>query len=100
MKSQKDNLFQNLPGWELVSAGIRDISQGKYNTVSALLVFMASPRLRFLGFNIPNYPADISAEKVNQRLYQLLEKNTSDAYSQYNALRRRLVSFCKAMESR
>lgn len=100
MKSQKDSPFQNLPGWELVSAGLRDISRGEYDTISALLVFMASPRLRLFGFNIPDYSVNIPTEKVNQRLYQLLEKNTSDAYSQYNALRRRLASFCAAMESR
>lgn len=99
MRSRKDSPFQNLPGWELVGSGLKDIALGKYDTVNALLVFMASPRLRFFGFNIPNYPVNIPTEKINQQLYQLLEKNTSDAYSQYNALRRRVVSFCSAMES-
>ena len=98
MKSYDDKTLQNLPGWELVNAGLKDVAQGKYDTVAALLIFMTSPRLRFLGFDIPDYPMDIPTETIHQHLYRLLDKSASDTYSQYNALQRRLASFCRAME--
>ena len=94
----KDSDFQNIPGWELVSEGLKDISQGNCNTLPALLVLMAAPRLRFLGIHVPDLPGDRDTQPINQQLYHLLEKATPDPYSQYNDLQRRLVSFCHAVE--
>ncbi|MBI1884559.1 MAG: hypothetical protein HYS08_10225 [Chlamydiae bacterium] len=91
--------FENVPGWELVNRGLEDISQGHPHTTHALLVFMAAPRLRFLGIDIPNALIDRESSPPHHELYKLLEKTTSDAYSQYNALQRRLVSFCRSVEN-
>ena len=99
MKSLRDSEYQHIPGWELVSEGLKDITEGRHHTVAALLVFMATPRLRFLGLDIPHYPGGRPSDNINFELYHLLEETTPDPYSQYNALRRRLASFCSAMES-
>lgn len=99
MKSSKSDSYQHLPGWELVSRGLRDIAEGEYHTLSALLVLMATPRLRFLGFNIPDYPDADPPDKINFEFYHLLQQTSPDPYSQYNALRRRLASFCSLLES-
>ena len=63
----------------------------------ALLVAIASPRLRHLGFHLP---ADNSMpQRPEHQLYTLLSKDDErNAYSRYNALIRRLVSFERAME--
>lgn len=99
MKSITHSAFERTPGWEIVSQGLRDISQGKNDTVEALLVFMASPRLNSLGFEIPDCPWENSPERIHQKLYQLLQKSAPDPYSQFNALQRRLISFCASLES-
>ncbi|MBI1870885.1 MAG: hypothetical protein HYS07_06815 [Chlamydiae bacterium] len=94
----KKSDFKNIPGWELVSKGLKDISEGNYSTVHALLIFMAAPRLHFLGFNIPDIPKGIQ-ESPSHALYKLLENTTSTPYSEYNALQRRLASFCSGVEN-
>lgn len=90
--------FQNIPGNELVSQGLKDISEGNYHSEYALLLFMAAPRLRYLGIHIPRDPRSKETNPSHE-LYRLLENTTPDPYSQFNALQRRLVSFCNAMES-
>lgn len=42
----------DLPGYELVSAGLDDLAAGR-ETESALLVAMAAPRLRAIGIDVP-----------------------------------------------
>ena len=42
----------DLPGYELVSEGLDDLAAGR-ESVSALLVAMAAPRLRALGIDVP-----------------------------------------------
>jgi hypothetical protein len=42
----------DLPGHDLVSAGLADLAAGR-ETEAALLVAMAAPRLRSLGFDVP-----------------------------------------------
>ena len=97
MKLPKQNKYFGIPGWEIVWRGMKDISQGKPNTANALLVYMAAPRLRFLGFDIPEYP--LRNGRPHLLLYGLLRRQKKDAHSQYNALQRRLVSFCSVLES-
>jgi hypothetical protein len=82
----------NLPGQDLVRAGLSDLAAGRV-TESALLVAMAAPRLRTLGFDVP--PG--GGEYPSHRLYQLLSKD-DDAHSRYNALVGRMVSFARAAE--
>lgn len=87
----------SLPGAELVEEGVRDLARGA-ETVPALLVSIAAPRLIALGIEVPPGAAGGSLEL---RLYELLRRESPrDAYTRYNALLRRLVSFERAAEQR
>ena len=89
-----------LPGWELVSRGLEDISKGKYDTTHALLLFMACQRLNDLGIEIQAYPGIATNEAVHLKFYHSLQpKHGNDAHSQYNALQDRLFSFCTSLEA-
>lgn len=82
-----------LPGAELVREGLRDLESG-VESVPALLVLIGAPRLRRLGFDVPDSP-----DFPEDRLYaQLAAMHGDNAHSQYNALIRRLVSFERAAE--
>jgi hypothetical protein len=83
-----------LPGEELIEAGLRDLAAGQ-ESIEALLVAVGSPRLRDLGIDLPS----ILPANPEHRLYaRLVELDPANAYSQYNALIRRLVSFERAAE--
>jgi hypothetical protein len=81
------------PGNELVSAGLVDLAEGCESEAS-LLVSMAAPRLRALGFAVPR------SEQVrpSHRLYELMAERDDGAHSRYNALVARMVSFARAAE--
>ena len=82
-----------LPGADLIRDGLRDLEAG-VESVPALLVLVGAPRLRELGFEVPDTPYF-----PEDRLYELLAKQYGNgAHSQYNALIRRLVSFERAAE--
>jgi hypothetical protein len=83
----------NLPGHELVSAGLADLAADR-ESESGLLVAMAAPRLRALGFDVP----EGGGERPSHRLYELLSEADSGAHSRYNALVARIVSFARAAE--
>ncbi len=88
-----------LPGEELLQAGLDDLSAGR-ESESALIVQVAAPRLRWLGYEVPEPPAvspDGEYEPPGQRLYSLLvrERGTG-AHSRYNALLARMASFARA----
>jgi hypothetical protein len=88
------NVPSDLPGHELVSEGLSDLKEGRESS-SALLVAMAAPRLRRLGFDVP----EGGAERPSHRLYELLSSETDQgAHSRYNALVARIVSFARAAE--
>lgn len=81
----------DVPGQDLIEAGIEDLAQG-LESVPALLVSIGAPRLRALGYKVPRPVAD-----PERRLYELLWISNPDAaHSRYNALVRRLVSFERA----
>jgi hypothetical protein len=80
-----------LPGADLIREGLRDLENG-VESVPALLVLVGAPRLRQLGFNVPDTP-DFPEDRLYARL--ALEHGNS-AHSKYNALIRRLVSFERA----
>ena len=83
-----------LPGEELIEAGLKDLHAG-CETIEALLVAIGNPRLRRLGFALP----DLLPPNPELRLYDLLATTHGDgAHSQYNSLIRRLVSFERAAE--
>lgn len=80
-----------LPGWEIVDQGLRDLRSGKWS-VESLLVSIGHPKLKSLGFDVPNPIPDAETQ-----LYLLLSESYGDAaHSRYNALVRRLVSFERA----
>jgi hypothetical protein len=83
----------DLPGYELVSAGLDDLASGR-ETESALLVAMAAPRLRAIGIDVPQG----GGEQPSHRLYELLTESDEGAHSRYNALVARVVSFARAAE--
>jgi hypothetical protein len=83
----------DLPGTDLVAAGITDLERG-VETIAALLVSIGAPRLRRVGFSIPHPLPD-----ADLRLYMMLAAtDPAAAHGRYNALIRRLVSFERAAE--
>jgi hypothetical protein len=83
----------DLPGHELVSAGLADLSAGRESEAS-LLVTMAAPRLRALGYDVPAG----GKGSPGHRLYEVLSEKDLGAHSRYNALVARMVSFARAAE--
>jgi hypothetical protein len=84
-----------LPGSDLIRQGLRDLAAGT-ESIESLLVLIGAPRLRRLGFNVPD---DDTPHFPEDRLYAKLAEDDSDtAHSRYNALIRRLVSFERAAE--
>lgn len=82
-----------LPGAELIRAGLHDLANG-VESIESLLVLIGAPRLRRLGFDVPDTP-----DYPEDRLYAKLASEDEDsAHSRYNALIRRLVSFERAAE--
>ncbi len=86
----------HLPGSELIREGLGDAHAG-VETVNALLVEIAAPRLREFGIRVPEFPSQSLDAEI--RLYRRLGAEFAvDAYGQYNSLLRRLTSFNRAME--
>ncbi len=85
----------DLPGHELVSEGLLDLAEGR-ESEAGLLVAMAAPRLRGLGFDVP----EVGGGRPSHRLYELLSESDRGAHSRYNALVARVVSFARAAEQR
>ncbi len=84
-----------LPGGDIVRLGLADLAAGRTSEES-LLVLIGAPRLRRLGFVIP----DPDTPDPELELYaRLSAKNPDAAHSRYNALIRLLVSFERAVES-
>jgi len=82
-----------LPGEDLIEAGLQDLRLG-HETLESLLVAIGSPRLRRLGFSLPNN----LPENPEHRLYDLLAiAHGNSAHSRYNSLIRRLISFERAV---
>ena len=81
------------PGSDLVRTGLADLAAG-HVTESAMLVAMATPRLRALGFDVP----DATEPVPSHRLYDVLSDAGPGAHSRYNALVARMVSFARAAE--
>jgi len=83
-----------LPGAEIIEKGLADLDAER-ETVESLLVSIGAPRLRRAGIVVPQntFPSP------EHRLYDLLFKTDPEtAYSRYNSLIRRLVSFERAAE--
>ena len=89
----------DLPGSELIRAGLDDLRHGRV-TEASLLVELAAPRLRSLDIEISGMPARAAAaESPEHRLYSMLsERLGSDAHSRYKALLARVAGFASAAE--
>lgn len=86
--------METLPGSELIRTGIEDLRRGA-ESIPAMIVSIGAPRLRRLGFPVP----DQIIAFPELRLYEELRRVDPDAaHSRYNALVRRLVSFERAAE--
>ena len=87
--------FTQLPGHDIVSAGLSDLAAGR-DTPNALLVAVAAPRLRSDGIPLPDQlPAN-----AKYRLWELLlAESGDDAHRRYNALLGRILSFAAAYET-
>lgn len=86
-----------LPGAEIVAPGLEDLKAGR-TTVAAAAVELAATRLRTAGVDVPSGipPQDRPAA---HRLYGLLVEELGDgAYSRYNAILGRMVSFSQSAE--
>jgi hypothetical protein len=88
-------LASEIPGSDLVEAGLRDLAAG-LSTVPALIVSIGAPRLRQLGFEVV-----APIEDADHALYLMLAADDLDradaGHGRYNALVRRLVSFERAV---
>ena len=83
-----------LPGADLVSAGLRDLRAGR-RSAPALLLLGARARLAQDGIPLPL----LAVADPERALYDLLDaEDAAGAPARYNALRHRLVSFCHAFE--
>ncbi len=88
--------YAELPGGDLVLAGVQDLSAGRTDTEPALLVTAAASRLRSAGVPVPDGPIDIDA---THKLYRSLgARYGNDAHGRYLALLRQLESFARAAE--
>ena len=87
--------LSELPGGDLVAAGLRDLARGE-ETTESLLVSIGASQLQAVGLTVPRPFAD-----AEHRLYELLRsENALAAHTRYNALVRRLVSFEQAAAHR
>src|SRR4249919_99274 len=90
--------LEDLPGADLVKRGIADVRAAR-RTAESLLVAMAAPRLQALGVLEKGEASGV--QNAELALYELLgDERSLDPYSHYNALRRELSSFVRALEHR
>ncbi len=90
--------FKDLPGADLVAAGLCGLERGDVS-VESLLVSVGTTRLRSLGIAVPRPPG--WPHPPEPALYEAVaEQSPGGAHSRYNALIRRLVSFERALAAR
>jgi len=87
--------LERLPGAEIVLPGLADLEAGR-QSLNAVAVQAAAPRLRRAGLDAPSAAGDVPAA---HRLYQQLSEQLGDgAHSRYNAILARIASFARAAE--
>lgn len=90
-----DERWKNLPGAEIVLAGLADLEAG-LKSVNASAVQCAAPRLRRAGLNAPGAEGNVPAA---HELYRQLSSELGDgAHARYNAILSRVASFAGAAE--
>lgn len=91
-------VLDDLPGADLVRAGVEDLRRGEF-TIEALLVAVGAPRLRASGLPVPE--ASGWPDLPEHALYEAIGRSgVANSHSRYNSLIRRLVSFERALERR
>jgi hypothetical protein len=89
------SVISRFPGAEIVLPGLDDLAAGRL-TVAACLVSIARPVIEASGLTATSAPLRYITEP-ERALYRLLCQEPADAYSRYNSLLRRLVSFERAL---
>ncbi len=84
-----------LPGEALVRQGLADLAANRLTDFS-LLVLLAGPRLKRLGLEIPE--RDFPRPYEHQLYSRIEERLGPAAFSHYNSLLRRIVSYARALE--
>ena len=82
------------PGGDLVAKGLSDLER-HVRSVEALLVLVASPRLRGLGFDIPEEP-DLPKPYEHVLFDEVERQHERGAHAAYNALIQKMVSFAQS----
>jgi hypothetical protein len=88
--------LQDLPGAEFILPGLADLQNGQSQTIGALLVAIAATRLSDAGLKVSR---ENMVKEPEFALYDRLQEEQEDPYAYYNALLKRLDSFCNALES-
>ena len=89
--------IDGLPGAETILRGLRDAAANR-RTVEAVLVSIASQRLRELG--LPVAPGTSLEPEPELALYELLASVSNDPYYAYRAALAELDSFITSLEAR
>ena len=89
--------LDDLPGAHLIRQGLLDFAAHRH-TIEALLISIASPRLRRAG-HLHCADTDIHPD-AELHLYRLISQTPGDPYPRYNALLRQLISFEHALDHR
>ena len=92
-----NDLIAGLPGEALVRQGLADHHAGR-RTIPACLIDIARPRLARAGLIPAEMPSLMPEPEIH--LYRLLCQQGGDAYSNYNALLREVVSFEFSLDHR
>src|SRR5579862_5058874 len=87
--------LSHLPGGDLVTKGLADLANHVHSE-EALLVLIAEPRLRGLGFEVPAAP-EVSLPYEHALFTAIEERDPDGAHAAYNALLGRIVSFASAI---
>jgi len=91
IQQPKQAALSGLPGAGLITDGIAALKRGE-RTQEALLVAIASTRLKEIGLDVPDAASRI--KNPNLALYAAVCRG-GGGHSQYNALLRRLTSFIR-----
>jgi len=90
-------MYDHLPGSEILTKGLKDLQEG-VQSVDALLVLVAAPRLTRCGIQI--LQSSSRSELPEHDLFRRLSvEHGQEAYRHYRSLLRRLVSLENALES-
>jgi len=93
-----DTFIDDLPGGDLIRAGLLDRAAG-LDTVNACLVEIMASKLGKCGFEVE--PSCDVSRLPEHRLYHLLhEQGNPEPYGQHHSLLRMMSSFGRALEGR